>query len=321
MKKTKLVLILSFTLFTLFLAEFTGFFSSGIVKEKSLPPEVYFCPNNCLTPLVRLINSANDSIDCAFYTLDSKEIIDALKNQKSKLRLILDKHSEELKDFDAIKNYGTRQLMHDKFCVIDNKIVITGSFNPTERSKKDYNDVVIIHSNYLAENYEDEFNELFDGQFGSGSKVKYPLIYLNGKKLENYFCPEDSCSEHVMDVLNSADRGIYFMTFVFTHPGIADTLIKKKGIDIKGILERSMKNKWSQYERLKKSGINIKLDGSKHFMHEKVFIVDNKTVITGSFNPTRSADLRNDENLLIIHDEAVAKQYLGQFERVWKLAS
>ena len=55
-------------------------------------------------------------------------------------------------------------------------------------------------------------------------------------------------------------------------------------------------------------------------MHHKVFIIDENIVITGSFNPTESADKRNDENILIIHDSIVAGKYLGEFDRVWKMA-
>ena len=306
----------------LFTSQFSGKFSStAIINEESISPEVYFCPGNCSIPLVNLIKSANESIDCAFYDLSSPLVVKTLEDQKTRVRLVLDKRSKNFEGLRIVKNDYTHQLMHDKFCIIDNKIVLTGSFNPTEREEKEDNDVIVIHSKYLAKNYEDEFNELFNQEFGLGKKVTYPVIYLNGKKIENYFCPEDSCSEHLINVLNSAKKSIYFMTFTFTHPEIAETLISKKGIDAKGVIERSMNNKWSQYNMLKQNGINVKLDNNKYFMHEKVFIVDNETVITGSFNPTRSADSRNDENLLIIHDEAIAKQYLKQFERVWRLAS
>jgi phosphatidylserine/phosphatidylglycerophosphate/cardiolipin synthase-like enzyme len=40
-------------------------------------------------------------------------------------------------------------------------------------------------------------------------------------------------------------------------------------------------------------------------------------VITGSFNPTKAGDTKNDENVLIIHDENVTNQYLEEFEKVW----
>jgi phosphatidylserine/phosphatidylglycerophosphate/cardiolipin synthase-like enzyme len=52
-------------------------------------------------------------------------------------------------------------------------------------------------------------------------------------------------------------------------------------------------------------------------MHHKVFIIDGKTVITGSMNPTAGGNERNDENVLIIEDEGIAGLYLEEFEKVW----
>lgn len=55
-------------------------------------------------------------------------------------------------------------------------------------------------------------------------------------------------------------------------------------------------------------------------MHHKTFIVDGKVVITGSMNPSKNGDERNDENILIIYNEDLAQQYLGEFEYVWNEA-
>ena len=210
--------------------------------------------------------------------------------------------------------------MHNKFCIIDNEIVTTGSFNPTERDNfYNNNNLIIIHSKYLAKNYELEFKELWDKKFASGNKVEYPVIYLNDKRIENYFCPEDSCSEHVIDSLKEAKESIYFMTFSFTLNGIGNVLINKynHGVDVKGVFEKTRVSEWSEYQRFTDKGMDVKLDENKYVMHRKVFIIDNKTVITGSFNPTESADEENDENVLIIHDENIAREYLDEFERVW----
>ncbi len=45
--------------------------------------------------------------------------------------------------------------------------------------------------------------------------------------------------------------------------------------------------------------------------------VDNRTVITGSFNPSKAADTRNDENVIIIHNESIAHKYVNEFNRMW----
>ena len=52
-------------------------------------------------------------------------------------------------------------------------------------------------------------------------------------------------------------------------------------------------------------------------MHHKVFIIDQETVITGSFNPTNAGDSKNDENILIIKDKGIAKQFKEEFDKVY----
>ena len=55
-------------------------------------------------------------------------------------------------------------------------------------------------------------------------------------------------------------------------------------------------------------------------MHHKVFIIDEKIVIFGSYNFSQSAEENNDENLVIIYNEAIAQQFMQEFQRVWKVA-
>jgi phosphatidylserine/phosphatidylglycerophosphate/cardiolipin synthase-like enzyme len=47
--------------------------------------------------------------------------------------------------------------------------------------------------------------------------------------------------------------------------------------------------------------------------HNKVMILDGQTVITGSFNFTKSAEESNAENLLVIRDAAIAGQYAANW--------
>ena len=150
------------------------------------------------------------------------------------------------------------------------------------------------------------------------AEFKSPVMYLNDAKIENYFCPEDNCADKVVDLIKNAKKSVYFMTFSFTSEKIADALISRDGIEIKGVFDKGQaSNKFSQDERLKGFGIDATLDKSKYKLHHKVFIIDNETVVTGSFNPTLSGDTRNDENILIIHDKEIAKEFLEEFENMF----
>ena len=108
------------------------------------------------------------------------------------------------------------------------------------------------------------------------------------------------------------------MSFSFTNEDIADALIEMKDLDTRGIFDAQQSSgKFSQFKRLQQFGINVKKDSNKYKMHHKVFIIDNETVATGSFNPTTSGDSRNDENLLIVHDKKIASAFLKEFDSLW----
>jgi len=68
------------------------------------------------------------------------------------------------------------------------------------------------------------------------------------------------------------------------------------------------------------ANVQVRTDGNPHVMHHKVIIIDRQTVIFGSFNFSDSANRRNDENVLIVHDPAFANYFVEEFETVWQEA-
>lgn len=296
-----------------------------IPKETAKSPEAYFCPKeDCGRVLEEHIGSADFSVYCALYDIDLKNIISSLarKSKTADVKLVMDSSNYEGQvRGDAVKmNDGERQLMHDKFCVIDDYMVITGSFNPTDNDNNyNNNNIIVAYSRILAKNYGDEFEELWNGKFGNGNSVEYPLLYVNNMKIENYFCPEDGCSSRISNLIKNAKSSVYFMSFSFTSEDIADSIINKNDLDVRGIFDsQQASSKFSQIKRLQEFGIRVKKDTNKYKMHHKVFIIDNSTVVTGSFNPTLSADTKNDENLLIIHDKKIANAFLREFDSLWQ---
>lgn len=323
---SKLDYLLIFLISALFLsscATITGNATKQILNETGKNPEVYFCPkDDCSKVFEKIINSANFSVHCALYNINLKNVINSLakKSKTAEVMVVMDNSNDKRQiKGDGVRFDNNKQLMHNKFCVIDNHIVITGSFNPTENDNfRNNNNVIVVYSKALAKNYQDEFRELWNGEFGKGKKTEYPILYLNNRKIENYFCPEDDCASHVIDTIKKAEKSIYFMTFSFTNEGIADELIEKDNLEIKGIFDEKQSSiKFSQFKRLQEFGINVKKSTNKYTMHHKVFIIDNETVVTGSFNPTESADTKNDENLLIVHDKQIANAFLKEFDSLW----
>ena len=263
--------------------------------------EVYFCPEtNC----TQLIMGIDKEASCALYDL-SYNVQDFLKEKNVELYV----------DEDNYKKYGTpiieKGLMHHKFCVYDSKTV-TGSFNPTKRGELyNNNNVLVINSKFISENYINEINSL---KSDSNKKTPHKKIILNGFLIENYFCPRDQCQKQVLKTLSSANESIHFMVFSFTDDKIGELIIEKsKYIEVRGVMERTQNNKYTEYDKLKNAGVDVKWDSNPYNMHHKVFMVDKKIVITGSYNPTRNGNENNNENVLIIHNEQVAEAYFQEF--------
>jgi phosphatidylserine/phosphatidylglycerophosphate/cardiolipin synthase-like enzyme len=290
----------------------TGNFVKESVPSESGSIEVFFCPQtNCSAEFWK--TAENSEAKCAFYDIDLNEfgkldspIVERENNVKGKV----------IND----SNFG---LMHDKFCSINRTIAWTGSFNPTYNDNyRNDNNAVIIHSRYIAENYFEEYEEMRNEIFGRGAETRYKKVIVNGTLVENYFCPEDKCKERIIETINLAEKNIHFLAFTFTDGEIANALISKsRSIEVKGVMEkRSAFTNYSRFLQMNRS-FPVLTDGNKYTMHNKVFIIDNSTTITGSFNPTKSADEKNDENIIIIHDKTIAEKYEKEFARIYKNAS
>ncbi|MEK6809135.1 MAG: phospholipase D-like domain-containing protein [Nanoarchaeota archaeon] len=298
--------------------------------------EVYFCPSeNCEQALVSFLDSAEKSIHCALFDVGLKSVQEKLLEKQKEIEVKVVTDDDYLKKFNySFVKADTYGLMHDKFCIVDGKKLSTGSMNPTDNdAHKNNNNLLLIDSAMIAHNYDAEFQEMWNGEFKRGSRVKNPEIFLDVKdkldgkdrviKIENYFCPEDACAEQVKEELEKAERSIYFMTFSFTHDGIANILLLKNvdGIEVKGVMELKQISEYSEFDRLLQNKIDVHKDGNKYNLHHKVFIVDEKTVITGSFNPTANGDQRNDENVIIVEDGAIAKEFVEEFWKVYEEAA
>ncbi len=293
---------------------------------------ITFCPSEtCLNQYLQVINRAQTKLDCALYELDHPQIQAAIRNKASTISVRIVTDSDYLKEFnEPYVKTDKSGLMHNKFCIADNHTLLAGSANPTENDiHKNNNNIIVTTSSDLIINYQSEFDEMWGGTFKKGDQTKNPDILLRNPtqpdtiiKISNYFCPEDHCEEHVVAELNKATNSIDCMAFSFTSDQIGNTLILKhtENISIRCIFETRQESNYSEYTRLKYQGLNVHLDGNKYTMHHKVFIIDNETVITGSFNPTSGGDTRNDENIMIIHSKSIAKLYEEEFMKVYNAA-
>ncbi|MDI7275211.1 MAG: phospholipase D family protein, partial [Anaerolineae bacterium] len=189
------------------------------------------------------------------------------------------------------------------------------------------NNAILIRSADLARNYQAEFAEMFEqGQFGPRSPRNTPLpeVTVDGALIETYFSPEDRPADEVLSEVAGARRSIRFMAFSFTDQALAQAMIERAraGVEVSGVIERrGSETEYGQLRPLREAGIAVLTDGNPYVMHHKVIVIDEETVITGSYNFSQSAARDNDENVLIIHSADVARLYLEEFERVRQRAA
>lgn len=133
-----------------------------------------------------------------------------------------------------------------------------------------------------------------------------------------YFSPHGGCTEAIVQAIGHSKKSILVEAYSFTSTPIAKALIAahQRGAQILVLLDRSeLSDPASVAPSLHRSGIPLFIDSTFKIAHSKVMILDLSTVITGSFNFTKSAETSNSENLLVISDDSAL---VNKYSTVWK---
>jgi len=134
-----------------------------------------------------------------------------------------------------------------------------------------------------------------------------------------YFSPKGGCESQVIYWISRANVSIHVLIYSFTLDSIGDALMNasNRGVEVKIVFEKSQISISSEYTRLKTAGIPVRNDTNPDLMHDKVMIVDDAIVLTGSFNWSASAENDNNENLIIIDSTYIASIYATEFQKIW----
>ena len=234
-------------------------------------------------------------------------------------------------------------IMHNKFVVFDaanvdaNKpIVWTGSTNWTtsQIDGPDRNSAIVIQDQALALGYTLEFEEMWGSntatpntvvsKFGPYKTNNTPHSYLiGGKTVNSYFSPSDGANAKIINAINSANSDIDIATMLITRSDISSALINKYSSGLSNLnIVLDVQNPSSNQLGVLQSGINashVHTYNSSGIMHHKFMVVDNfnsasdPQVLVGSHNWSSSAEYKNDENTLIVHDANITNQYYQAF--------
>lgn len=134
-----------------------------------------------------------------------------------------------------------------------------------------------------------------------------------------YFSPNGGCLDAVANAIASARKSIHVQAFILSTTRVSRPLIEahRRGVEVIVIFDHDWANEpISLDEDLVEAGIPVYLDAPQDgSAHSKIMIIDRQTVLTGSFNFSRSADENNTENLLAIRNRPlIAGAYEKNFQ-------
>ena len=238
--------------------------------------------------------------------------------------------------------HNSGHLMHNKFLIRDEQTLWTGSANFTVGGleKQDNNCLTIRDQGVIAQ-YGAIFNDLLSGQhshsrhYSTLEAAHIQTIQAGAKPsvVSAFFSPSEGewIEQTLIQALNAAKR-VRVMAFLMSDPGVLGALARFKdpAADIQGVIDphgmqdvlryRSADDPayWFMRDRRFVAAPSHAFNphAEQDFMHNKVMILDDHLVVTGSFNFSENAEL-NDENMLILNSAQVAAAYTSYFDRLY----
>lgn len=293
--------------------------------------------------VVALLDGAQQTASLALFEFDRVPIVDAaVRAAERGVTVRFAGDGDELHDdgyerllaagVDLVLRKPGDRIMHNKFGVFDDRIVVTGSMNFSQNGLlRNNNNLMVLDSAELAAVYNAEFAQMYDqGLFGR-KKVTVEAqrdIVVGDALTEVYFSPRDDIASKLVEVLDSADHAVYFAIFSFTHQDVAAKLVElhQRGVRVVGIFDVSQaRGRYSVDEQLAAAGLPVFLDGNENAigfaggkLHHKMAVIDpgtdsEPTVVTGSFNWSNAATHYNDENLVVLHGDDFATAFIEEF--------
>lgn len=238
------------------------------------------------------------------------------------------------------------KLMHNKFVVRDGQSVWTGSTNLTDDAfTLMENNIVTIDSKPLADYYAEEFEQIWAAQnFDNTGNIRTaaaPIVYSGQPGLATVmFSPGrgNEIDSEIARRVREAKRRVRICSLLINSGTLISELINlvhRGDVKVDGIYDRTqMEDVYRQWQEvpsnrwkipaLQEIVLRANLAGKKStpytptsvhdFMHNKVLVVDD-TVITGSYNFSRSAEF-NAENILFVDSASLAETYSAYIDHL-----
>jgi len=152
-------------------------------------------------------------------------------------------------------------------------------------------------------------------------KVLQPKAAATARSPETYFSPGSHCVNAIAGLLKRTRRTADVCVFTITDNRIADEILAAAGrrVQVRIITDNDKAlDRGSDIQRLREAGIPLRVDRTSDHMHHKFAVFDKSSLVTGSYNWTRSAAEYNEENIVVLYNSALITRFVKEFERLWK---
>lgn len=278
-----------------------------VLPEPNEPPRLYSnqCQQDIKATLLKAIQAADSSIHLVMFGLSDRTILSALSKkigQNVPTKVFYDASGSPRVykylsggDINPVKNAG---LMHQKIVILNNETVFIGSANMTRASLRMHDNLMIGFVSKPIAKFLREHEPYTPG---------YLRSMVGGQELEIWLLPDPRghALTELRKKIRKASKSIRIALFTFTHPTLVDEVIDahERGVNVSIVVDMhsGLGASAKAIERLKKANVPIRLSQGVELLHHKFIYIDEKMLLTGSANWTKSAFYRNSDCIIALH--------------------
>jgi len=279
------------------------------LPEPDQPPKLYSneCKVDLRLALLKAIKKADKEIHLVMFGLTEPSLLRTIARKADNECVLTDIYYDPTASIPLTHRIANLRphpvyssgLMHQKILVIDKELSFLGSANMTRPSLEMHNNLVVgLYSPKVAKFLKEKTPH------SSG----YLKTMVGGQRVEIWLLPDPRghALSSIKSLIRSARQSIKVAMFTFTHPLLTSELIdaKKAGVDVTVIIDYNagIGSSSNTVHRLKEAGIEILLSRGPQLMHHKFLYIDEKTLVLGSANWTKSAFYKNHDCFVTLHN-------------------
>ncbi len=135
------------------------------------------------------------------------------------------------------------------------------------------------------------------------------------------FSPGKDCLQRITGQLRGAEETADICVFTITDDRISREILGafERGVRVRVLTDNDKAwDRGSDIDKLRGAGVPVRVDQSDAHMHHKFAVFDERYLLTGSYNWTRSAAMANHENVVLTDDAGLVRAFARTFENLWE---